>query len=388
MKIEILKEDIMPYVYFVCSIAYESESGMHGALGSKNDFIGGIFDRWINIIPESIIFNKKILLDVSKKIHEETGKEYEIKVFSDFFKYKPNVVGIAPDVLGVKANDKIIPFVKYDDRRDKKDFWVPQNNSPQIEVKSFKETQYLVSLRNQNYDNKYLVMVETNLSVDYLLPFFDSSVFKEEVYMKLEVPNVFIDSNVNNHLEPTKKILELNKLGDLELLLITSASEFMDNSTKCYSGESPRYIKEIRKRKIEVKTSEINQPLSFFFNRLENGLYRENSEFRNVFNTSTVKTLDLYIENPNDIIILKVNKNNIIIKAIRNSKINNYNLLENHQYSIDFSILDRSKASNEIDYESDVGSEYFFDKKLLMFLKDESETLLLDIKNTILERID
>lgn len=388
MKIEILKEDILPYIYFVCSMAYESESGMHGALGSKNDFIGGIFDRWINIIPESIIFNKKVLLDVSNKIYEETGVEYKIKVFSDFFKYKPNVVGIAPDVLGVEVNNKIIPFVKYDDKRDKKNFWVPQNDSPQIEVKSFKDSQYLVSLRNQNYDNKYLVMVETNLSVDYLLPFFDSGVFKEEVFKKLEVPDIFIESNEDNHLQPTKKISELNKLGNLELLLITTASEFMKNSTKCFSGESPRYIKGVRQRKLKVKTSEINQPLSHFFNLLENGLYRENDELRDIFNTPTVKTLDLYIENPNNVMILKVNKNNIIIQANHDSRINNYNLLKNYQYSIDFSILDRSKASNEIDTESDVGSEYFFDKKLLEFLKDESETLVSDMKKSILEGIE
>lgn len=59
MKIEILKEDITPYIYFVCSIAHENERGMQSALSSKNDYICGIFDRWINIIPESVIFNKK-----------------------------------------------------------------------------------------------------------------------------------------------------------------------------------------------------------------------------------------------------------------------------------------------------------------------------------------
>lgn len=73
--------------------------------------------------------------------------------------------------MGLKVDNKVIPFVKYDDEKEIKEFWVPQGGSPLIEVKSFKQSQYLVSLRNQNYDNKYLVMCKTDLSIDYLLPF-------------------------------------------------------------------------------------------------------------------------------------------------------------------------------------------------------------------------
>ena len=69
MKIEILKRRYIAYIYFVCSMAYESESGMHGALGSKNDFIGGFLIGWINIIRKALIFYKKILLDVSNKFY-------------------------------------------------------------------------------------------------------------------------------------------------------------------------------------------------------------------------------------------------------------------------------------------------------------------------------
>lgn len=388
MKIEILKEDIIPYVYFVCSIAYESESGMHGALGSKSDFIGGIFDRWINIIPESIIFNKKILLDVMNKINKDKKIVNNIEVYSDFFKYKPNIVGIAPDVLGVKVNNQIIPFIKYDDRRNKKDFWVPQKDSPQIEVKSFKDTQYLVSLRNQNYDDKYLVMVETNLSVDYLLPFFDKKIFNNEVFIKLEVPKEFIVSNEDKHIEQTKKITKLNKLGTLELLLITTAISFMENSTKCYSGESPRYIKDIRLRKVRVKNKEIDISISECFDKLSNGLSRENIKFKNLFNTNTIKTLDIYLENPENISLIKVNKNNIIVYLNNDAKINDYYLIKGNQYSIDFGVLDRSRASGAIDTESDAGSEYFFDKKLLYFLNDKSDELVHNISKVILERID
>jgi len=184
-KIKIEKKDINQCVYFVCSMAQESQNPMHGMSSSKSDYIGGIFDRWINIIPESLIFNKCILPLAIKKANVEK----EVTVLSDFFKYDPNKVGIAPDVLGLQINKKIIPFVKYDDTKEKKKFWIAQDECPQIEVKSFKEKQYMVSLRNQNYENKYLVMVETNLAIDYLLPYFNNSFIANDELMKLKMPD-------------------------------------------------------------------------------------------------------------------------------------------------------------------------------------------------------
>lgn len=52
---------------------------MYGTLAGKSDFMGGIFDRWINIIPESAIFNKYLLPKISN------GKKVEI--ITDFYKY-------------------------------------------------------------------------------------------------------------------------------------------------------------------------------------------------------------------------------------------------------------------------------------------------------------
>jgi len=382
-----MREDILPYVYFVCSMAHEAEHGMQSALGSKNDYIGGIFDRWINIIPESIVFNKKILIDVKNQIKKTTGKKLQLEVYSDFFKYDPKIVGIAPDVLGVKANDKIIPFVKYDDQQEKKEFWVPQGESPLIEVKSFKKSQYLVSLRNQNYDDKYLVMCETDLSVDYLLPFFDKSIFSSSVYQKLEVPHEFILSNIDDYLTPTMPITEFNEIGTVELLLITTALNFMENSTKCFGGESPRYVKDVTVRTANIRSGIINKPISLYFDVLENGLYRENEKFRNLFNAPTVKTLDIHFSNPENLLLLKVNKNSIVVLANKDTLINDFSLKKDKQYTIHFNILDRSRASG-VDTETDADSEYFFDKKLLKYIEDATGMLSQDIIKTILERIE
>lgn len=57
--------------------------------------MGGIFDRWINIIPESIILNKIILPKISNG--------HNVEVIPDYYKYEPqeNKADIAPDLIGI-----------------------------------------------------------------------------------------------------------------------------------------------------------------------------------------------------------------------------------------------------------------------------------------------
>ena len=81
-KITIEKADVLKSIYFIAEMSQNTgEKGMYGGLAGKSDSMGGIFDRWINQIPESIIFNKYILEEISH------GKNVEVVV--DFYKYKP-----------------------------------------------------------------------------------------------------------------------------------------------------------------------------------------------------------------------------------------------------------------------------------------------------------
>lgn len=57
---DITREKALKNIYFICSLTQKQKTSMQGALSSKADLIGGIFDRWINTIPESIIFNEYI----------------------------------------------------------------------------------------------------------------------------------------------------------------------------------------------------------------------------------------------------------------------------------------------------------------------------------------
>lgn len=371
-EIEIKRDDIIPYVYFVCSLASESQTGMFGGLSLKSDYIGGIFDRWINIIPESIVFDKCILPIVAKRINEKN----EIKVFSDFYKYDPKYVGIAPDVIGLKTDNKVIPFVKYDDTNEEKKYWVKQPNCPLIEVKSFKEKDYMISLRDQNYSGKYLVMVSVKLSIDYLLPFFNKDLFTYSNIKKLDMPSDFIVSNQKGLLENTKNFsFDKDNIGTLKLLSINNADDFMSISTKCFSGQSPRYFRSMSERKINKKNVAI--PFEKVCSLQRNGLYKIDDK---IFGTPTNRTLDISISDVSSLEFIGNTKDKIIIKSNKDGvEINGFQLKKGIQYNIEFGILDRSNGKGIIDETNDAGSEYFMNKYAIAYLPSKAEELISEI---------
>ena len=65
----------------------------------------------------------------------------------------------------MEVNEKIYPFTRFNNK------WESVEGTPQIEVKTFKAKDQMISLRNQNYDDKYLVLVELDMRIDYLVPF-------------------------------------------------------------------------------------------------------------------------------------------------------------------------------------------------------------------------
>lgn len=354
-EIIIIKQDIAPYIYFVCSMAQRGK--MYGGLSGKSDYIGGIFDRWINIIPESVIFNKYFLPKIASKL----------EVISDYYEYDPKKSGIAPDVLGVKIDTRAIPFVEYINK------WQALNGAPQIEVKSFKKAQYMVSLRNQGYDNQYLVMVETNLDSDYLLPFFEQFVTSDTIYNKLKMDDsVFIKKNENKDLSPVTKIKRDNEdLGTLKLITVCFASDFMQYSNLCNGGESPFYIKEIKETRTPKTLPRITS-FSDMVNKNKNNLYiwKDNK----LDNNRKHKLLDIYVENINKIKFLKNSKSSITIYAKDKAKINNKELKANKTYIIKFQLLDRSGAKN---------GEYFMHKSIIDKISSRENTMLDSIRKYV-----
>ncbi len=354
-EIIITKQDVVPYIYFVCSMAQRGR--MYGGLSGKSDYIGGVFDRWINIIPESVIFNKYFLPKIADKL----------EVISDYYEYDPKKSGIAPDVLGVKTGTKAIPFVEYVNK------WRALDSAPQIEVKSFKKGQYMVSLRNQGYDKQYLVMVETDLDSDYLLPFFETTVISENIYNILKMDDsVFIKTNENNDLSSVTKIKRENtNLGSLRLITVCLASDFMEYSSLCNGGESPFYVKEINETRtpktlpqIESFSSWVNKKMDNFYSWKENKLD----------NNKEHKLIDVYIENLDRIQILKNSKSSIVIHTTGKAKINDTELEANKTYIIKFQLLDRSTSKN---------GEYFMHKSIIDKIPSKEDLMLDNIKQYI-----
>lgn len=354
-EIIINKEDVTPYIYFVCSMAQRGK--MYGGLSGKSDYIGGIFDRWINIIPESVIFNKYFLPKIADNI----------SVISDYYEYDPKKSGIAPDVLGIKIKEDAKPFVEYVNK------WQALSGAPQIEVKSFKKAQYMVSLRNQGYDNKYLVMVETNLDSDYLLPFFEETVISEDVYDKLKMDDdIFIKSNVNKDLSSVTKINRQNTdLGSLKLITVCSAKDFMAFSTLCIANESPFYIKSINETRT-TKTILPAMPLSGYLTKNINNLYSWNANLLDQHNKH--KLLDIYIDNINNVYFVKNSKSSITITTKAKVLINDISLEANKTYIIKFQLLDRSSNS---------GEEYFMHKSIIDKITSKEKHMLKDIEQYI-----
>ncbi len=377
--IKIDKDDILKTIYFIVALTQrQNSSSMQGALSSKGDQIGGIFDRWINTIPESLVFKKIIL--------PEFGFSNKIDIVSDFYMYNPRIAGIAPDIIGIRLKNKIIPFAVFQEK------WKAVEGMPQIEIKTFKKPQKMVNLRNQNYDNKYLVMVESELRIDYLLPFFEKSIFKDEIYSNLVMDDeAFILSNNEQNIQSINKVDATdNSIGSITLLKITTASAFMGASTFCESTVSVQYINDISEKK-ETRVNCLEEiPLSNYCDLTNIGLYRFNSNWyegitdnnipyytknsRGVSNKFLYRTVDLYIDNIDAIKIIKKSNSSIYIKTSAISQINNFKLNANSIYRIDFAVLDRSSNS---------GEEYFMQKSLVSYVPSYFENLKNDFRMII-----
>ena len=200
---------------------------MYGALNSKGDLMGGIFDRWINTIPESIVFNKTILPNISKN--------KKVQVITDYYIYDPasDKAGIAPDVIGINVDNKPIPFEVFDNK------WIPVKGMPQIEIKTNRRKHKMISLRNQGYEGKYLVFVETDFYTDYLVPLIKQEFYSDQVHNELKMNNeFFIISNKKGYLQQTPKIdVSKKTIGNVRMLYITTAKDFMSNAIECKEKE-------------------------------------------------------------------------------------------------------------------------------------------------------
>ena len=231
----------------------------------------------------------------------------------------------------------------------------------------------MVSLRDQHYSGKYLIMINAELPVDYLLSFFKSEDFSADKIANLHMPDDFIVSNEKGLLSQTKSVqFGKNDLGFIEILTVTTAQEFMNTALKLNAGEIPRYFMGVTERNVKIKEDkfEINKTMDYFCERQTSGLYRFNQEW--LFNNRKEKTLDLAFKNPSDIKIIRKNSNSLVVEAVNDTEVNGIKLEKNKQYNLNFGVFGQI-----------AGEEYFLNKDLVGYLPNKQAELVAKLANVI-----
>lgn len=363
------KDDIIERIYFITKLVQNQKgTTMQGALTSKSDSMGGIFDRFINTLSDSLVFDKIILPEIKT--------EKKVSVINDYYYYKPTqeIAGIAPDIFGINVDGKQIPFTKFNNK------WEPVDGMPQIEIKTFKAKDQMISLRNQGYDNEYLVFVDLNLRIDYLVPFLDSNILNKGIAQKMQMDDsiFIIDDRDSNISKVTPIDYSSDNIGTLKLISVTNATDFMQQATLCEGNISVRRMKEIKVRKVNIVSNLLHDKLSLYANKSPrlNKLYEFNELWKDKTGVgNNVAILDFSADKIDKIEICKYNSNGIVITALEQGcSFNEMPLEVGKQYSISFETLDRSGNN---------GSEYFMQKQCAVYLNGIKKQLIDELENII-----
>lgn len=326
--IDIKVEDLENIMYFILSMFDESEVHLQGT-SSKGDLLGGYIDRWVNKIAEEVTFNELLL------------KNKNYKAVVDYFIYNSNNAKNNSDILGITNGSDLIKFTNFN-----YDKWEQIDGMPFIEVKTFRKSHKLCSIRIPQWDEShYYVFAETNFKNDYLKSYFKSEVFSDDIYENIHMEDEFIIDNSKNIIKQPKKISPYEGyIGTMNLIGIFSGKQLKDYCTLCNSGISPKYIYDIKeldpshrvrgKYDIPIKIDEIEKP-GKFISYVDGILKIENC-------------VDMLVTNKDAIEVLKENLRSIYIKCNSNCKINQFELKEGSTYVIYFQTFDRSSSWDEL----------------------------------------
>jgi hypothetical protein len=344
MEIEIKLSDLKKIIYWtICK--FKADKFHKQASSAKSDLIGGFIDRWINRLPEMLIFNK--LLE---------NKDYKAVV--DNFLYNQETEKNAPDILGLQTKTgRIIKFAVFENGK-----WVQCGKAPFIEVKTFRNTQYLTSVpKTQFKSDHYYVFVESNIKEDYLVNVFDKSVFSEEIRNSIAVNEAFIKFDIGNQIMKLPELKIDEKLGSLKLIGIFEGKtveecSILAETDKSGKPEKPRYFKKITEIADIYPQKEIYNE---YDEEIREGIFKENNY------------VPFYIKKmqENTKITIKRKKKSYFIVEVQGKADINGNVVKSGYYKIEFEIFDRSSKK----------SEYIGDKILFEKWAEKSENNLVKI---------
>lgn len=259
---------------------------------SRGDLIGGFFDRWINKIPENLIF---------KKLLKKYGIDDKYAVVNDNFFYSNESAKNAPDILGLIDKDgEVYKFATF-----KQNKWETDLNAPFIEMKTFRSTQKLITVPFTQYKkDRYFVFVESHIDELYLLNLFEEEFFKNENYFSFFIDDSFVSQNDYNILKNPKVVMDKEKLrkycsatdsnediGYYELLGIFT-KDFLDDYSvvvgkncdernQC-SSEKPRYLDSVKEFDYEDALSVSSGEFFYYYKKLAIPVFMSIDEDSNV----------------------------------------------------------------------------------------------------------
>ena len=239
----------------------------HRALDSaKRDKFGGYLERWLAKVFEKPFFDTLL---------KQYNKKYSI-IYDDLI-YKDHKLKTAPDVLGLKLEDKLIQFGKY------KDEWEHFEGMPKIEIKSFRKDHY-VATTNASQTADYYVFLETDLDDDYLKTIFSDSFYDEKNYQEIlknwEVLKSLFEDTSNVFKEIDKPENKLEKF-NVELLSIMSHQEWAK-------------LSKIAKGAVKVSNRIVQQPQKpLYFKKIEENISMHWSSKKNPMGEKNLEDLTL-----------------------------------------------------------------------------------------------
>ena len=160
---------------------------------------------------------------------------------------------------------------------------------PQIEIKTFKAKDQMISLRDQGYSKKmkYMIFVDLELRIDYLVPFLDKKILNNSLVERMQMDNtIFIENDKKSKIKKVEPIdYSSNDIGTLKIIAITNAKDFIKQATLCDEKISVRRMKEIKVRKTNVKSGLLHDKLSEYANKSirVKKLYEFNDKWRKKF---------------------------------------------------------------------------------------------------------
>ena len=314
---------------------------------SRGDLIGGFLDRWINKIPEYFIFDE--LLTKYDKTH--------YSIINDYFFYYAESAKNAPDVLGLKKEDAdnviIHKFATFDN-----DSWNIKKDAPLIEVKTFRQSQKLITIpKNQLEKNNpedtpenmfyAIVYADDKLNKNYLLNLLDNNIFdiKPLFYYNscfIESDNLnllsFPDDSINEELIKINKDLSSEYIGSYHLAGIYKWDTIKDYAICVGVDNKDKPIKPFHLKSM----SEVN-----------NNIMEISGEFKYFSDSSDCIPFLIIMDKTSKCYLVSYEENSMILRVEGNVELLSINEDYNNKFSLDsgyHNIIFDSKIINLIKY--------------------------------------